>query len=232
MLHTPMDVLKQFPVRKTKEQKRLFREAVIDWAKRQGYPVTVEYAGFGVCNVVIGDAENADYLVTACVNSLSAVITILEIARTLQENQRHKVCFVLFDQKEKGLLGSRAYRKAHKAATERQFVIHLDCVGDGDVLRMYPTPKLKKDRKKLTSLYTACGYFGKKSLLVEEKGSMCCISDYRHFPMGVCIMAMRKGNMGLYLGKIHTRRDTVLEETNVNILRAALTTYICRDAAQ
>lgn len=328
MLYTPMDVLKQFPVRKTKEQKRLFRDAAVEWAKRQGYPVTVETGRFGVRNVVIGDPEKADYLLTAhydtpaamllpnlitpenpvifilyqlfilimlgivpvaasfalglitrlngmmiypveqaaqldnlvfwvvyisllvlCYLSLamlvfgpanknnandntSGVVTLLETVRTLQANQRHKVCFVLMDQQEKGMLGARAYRKAHRTATDRQIVLDLNCVGDGDHIRMYPTKMLKKDRKKLTSLYTACGYFGKKSLLVVEKGSICCTSDYKQFPAGVCIMALRKGKLGLYLGKIHTKRDTVLEETNVNILRAALTSYICRDAAQ
>ncbi len=30
----------------------------------------------------------------------------------------------------------------------------------------------------------------------------------------------------------HTSRDTILEKTNVNLLRAALTTFLCRDAAQ
>ena len=57
-------------------------------------------------------------------------------------------------------------------------------------------------------------------------------SDQANFPWGVGICALRKGKAGLYLSRIHTRRDTVLEETNVNILRAALTTFLCRDAAQ
>ena len=42
MLTTPMDVLKQFPVRKSKNQKQAFRDAVQSYAQRQGYPVTVE----------------------------------------------------------------------------------------------------------------------------------------------------------------------------------------------
>jgi len=157
----------------------------------------------------------------------SGVITLLEIARTLPENQRGKVCFVLFDLEEAGLLGSSAYRSAHKAATDRQLVINLDCVGDGDHLTMFPTGKLKKDRKKLTSLYRACGYFGKKSLLVREKGFAFYPSDHTNFPYGVGICALRKGKTGLYLGRIHTPGDTVLEQTNVNLLRAALTSFIC-----
>lgn len=165
-------------------------------------------------------------------DNTSGVVTLLEIARTLPENQRHKVCFVLFDLEEAGLLGSASYRKAHRKATDSQLVLNLDCVGDGDHIRLFPTHRLKKDRKKLTSLYLACGYFGKKDVLVHEKGFSVYPSDQANFPWGVGICALRKGKAGLYLSRIHTRRDAVLEETNVNILRAALTTFLCRDAAQ
>ena len=48
------------------------------------------------------------------------------------------------------------------------------------------------------------------------------------FPYGVGICALKKSKFGLYLGRIHTKKDTVLEETNVNILRSALTSLITR----
>ena len=136
---------------------------------------------------------------------------------------------MLFDLEEAGLIGSGSYRKAHKDVTQRQIVLNLDCVGDGDDIRMFPTKKLKKDRKKLTSLYKACGYFGKKSILVHEKGFSYYPSDHTYFPNGVGICALRKNKLCYYIGRIHTGRDTVLDETNVNILRAALTTFICCD---
>ena len=311
MLTNPMEVLRTYPVRKTKKQKQAFRDAVEAYAASVGYPSRVERGSFGCRNLILGDPESARYLVTAhydtCArlpfpnfitpcnflpflgyqllvvvlllftafavvgvlagfaassvdigsavgylsiwvllglmfagpanpsnanDNTSGVVTLLEIARTLPENQRHKVCFVLFDLEEAGLLGSASYRKAHRKATDSQLVLNLDCVGDGDHIRLFPTRRLKKDRKKLTSLYLACGYFGKKDVLVQEKGFSVYPSDQANFPWGVGICALRKGKAGLYLSRIHTRRDTVLEETNVNILRAALTTFLCRDAAQ
>ena len=165
-------------------------------------------------------------------DNTSGVITLLEIARTLPENQRNKVCFVLFDLEEAGLIGSASYRKAHKNASNQQVVLNLDCVGDGDAIMMFPTKKLKKDRKKLTALYKSCGYFGNKSLTVHEKGFSVYPSDQANFPYGVGICALRRKKNILYMSRIHTPKDTILEETNVNILRAALTTYICCDAAQ
>lgn len=309
MIQTPMDVLHQFPVRKTKKQKQAFRDAVQSYAESVGYQCTVERKCQSCQNMLFGDPENAKYLVTAhydtcaavffpnflmpcnllifvlqqiilwlgiilvasafgalagvalgealvapvcCVmlfgmialmligpankynsnDNTSGVVTLLEIMRTLPENQRHKVCFVLFDLEETGLMGSSFYRSRHRKASDSQMVLNLDCVGDGDHLVMFPTKHLKKNRKKLTSLYRACGYFGKKSLTVHEKGFGIYPSDQMAFPYGVGICALKKSKFGLYIGKIHTSRDTVLEETNVNILRAALTSYICCDAAQ
>ena len=165
-------------------------------------------------------------------DNTSGVIALLEIVRTLPESQRNKVCFVFFDLEEAGMIGSASYRKTHKKATDNQLVLNMDCVGDGDNLRMFPTKKLRKERKKLTNLYKACGYFGPKSLLVHEKGFSVYPSDQAGFPYGVGICALRKGRAGLYLSRIHTKQDTILEETNVNLLRAALTTLITCGAVQ
>ena len=159
----------------------------------------------------------------------SGVITVLEIMKTLPENSRSKVCFVLFDLEEAGLIGSGHYRKMHRKVTDHQLVLNLVCVGDGDHIRMFPTKKLRKDRVKCTSLYKACGYFGKKDLLVHEKGFYIYPSDQRRFPYGAGICALNRRKKLLYLSRIHTPKDTVLDITNVNILRAALTTFICRD---
>lgn len=307
MLHSPMDVLSNFPVRKTKSQKEVFRDAVQSFAEGLGYPVTIEKGRFGSQNVVMGDPETAKYLVTAhydtcarmpfpnfimpcnvmvfvmcqlgkwlliafvsilistlcgmvfgkwsiapaavfAVLSLvalsiigpsnpsnandnsSGVVTVLEMLRSFPENRRHKVCFVLFDLEEAGLIGSASYRKTHRNATDNQIVLNLDCVGEGDQIRMFPSKTLKEDRKMLTSLYKACGYFGKKNLLVHEKGFAVYPSDQMYFPYGVGICSLKQNKHGLYVSKIHTPKDTVLEETNVNILRAALTSFICCDA--
>lgn len=306
MLHTPMDVLTWFPVRRTKAQKEAFRTAVQTYAQGMGYAVTVEAGSFGAGNIVIGDPEKANYLVTAhydtcarmpvpnfcspchlwlyCLyrfglillaaaaaiavglaaglllgeagvkivtgiafvlllvfpiigpanscnanDNTSGVVTVLEIARTMPENRRNRVCFVLFDLEEAGLIGSGSYRKMHTKATNSQLVLNLDCVGDGDKLLMFPSKLLREDKPKLSSLYRACGYFGKKSLLVYESKKSFYPSDQLHFPWGVGICALKQRKKIPYLSGIHTPKDNALDETNVNILRAALTTFICCD---
>ncbi len=65
-LTEPRDVLQQFPVRKTKAQKDRFRAEVCSYAEKLGYPCKVEHKGLGSgYNVVMGDPEKAEYLVTA-----------------------------------------------------------------------------------------------------------------------------------------------------------------------
>lgn len=305
MLNTPMDVLAQFPVRKTKQQKQAFREAVQAYCRGLDYEVTVETGSMGVRNLVIGDPKTAAYLVTAhydtparmwlpnmvtpqnltvylfyqilvlgvlilgailpgvlvgvlagnaelgslvavavywilfllmmvgpanptnANDNTSGVVTVLEMARTMPENQRHRVAFVLFDLEEAGLLGSSAYRKAHKAETDRQTILNLDCVGDGSEIILYPTKKLCKDEGKLRRLCSIVSRNGNKTIAVCCKGFRFYPSDQANFPYGVGIGAFhRKKGMGPYYSRIHTAKDTVLDETNVNILRAALTSLI------
>ena len=160
-------------------------------------------------------------------DNTSGVVTVLETARSLPENLRDRVCFVLFDLEEAGLIGSSSYRGKHKKATNGQIVLNLDCVGDGDEIVFFPNAKLRKNEKAMAWLSKVYGTLGAKSIAQRKKGFAYYPSDQGNFPLGVGICALRRKKwIGLYMNRIHTARDTILEETNVNILRAALTTLI------
>ena len=309
-MNTPMDVVKNYPVRKSKKQKQAFRADVTQWLQDLGYPVCEEEGSFHSCNLVIGDPQRARYLVTAhydtcarlpfpnlitpcnfwtfllyqifiCLmlmlpalavgglvgyllhsfgigyflfvvllwaaivlmligpanssnvnDNTSGVVTLLEIARSIPELHRKNVCFVLFDLEEAGLIGSASYKKKHKREIPNQLVLNLDCVGEGDDIYFFPNAKLKKSKERLAPLQKLAGGYGKKSIAVRTKGFSIYPSDQSNFPYGVGICALKRGWAGLYLSRIHTPRDTVLDETNVNILRAALTTLISGSAVQ
>ena len=67
----------------------------------------------------------------------------------------------------------------------------------------------------------------------DEKGFAYYPSDQKQFPYGVGIAAFRRSSWaGLYCSRIHTKKDTVLEETNVNILRAAIVSLITCSAVK
>lgn len=165
-------------------------------------------------------------------DNTSGVVTVLEIARTLPQAHRSKVGFILFDLEEKGLKGSAAYRKAHKAETENQLVLNLDCVGDGDHILLMPYKKTRKDEQCIARLKHIGGWFGNKQILTIDKGFCRYNSDHKSFPRAVGVGAYQKKKNTYILDKIHTKHDTNLDMTNVNLLRAALTTLICGNAVK
>ena len=166
-------------------------------------------------------------------DNTSGVVTIFEIARSMPASVRDKVCFVLFDLEEAGLLGSSSYRKKHISQTEHQLILNLDCVGDGNEIVMFPTKKLKTNTCYMNTLRGITGTWGQKQIRIREKGFAYYPSDQKHFPYGVGIAAFRRSSWaGLYLSRIHTKKDTILEETNVNILRAAIISMITCSAVK
>ena len=294
-----MDVLREFPVRKSKKQKQAFRAAVRSYGERLGYPVTEEKAPFGARNVLFGDPDKADFLVTAhydtparlpfpnfitpqnmavylvyqiavaflllvpCFamsmivgmfaenpiwmmltlyitmfallwlmmagpanktnanDNTSGVITVLETMQALPQELREKVCFVLFDLEEAGLIGSMSYHSKHREASDRQIVLNADCVGDGDEVLLIPSKKLRKKHLALLEDWKEmCPQTGGKSIAVQDKGICFFPSDQGNFPMGVGIAAFRrKKGLGLYCARIHTPKDTACEENNVILIR-------------
>ncbi len=156
-------------------------------------------------------------------DNTSGVVTLLETALAWPEDKRSMVCFVLFDMEETGLVGSASYRKTHRMATNQQLVLNMDCVGDGDEILLFPMKKLKKDSEKMEFLRKLNGNREGKSITLREKGFAVYPSDQKHYPYGVGIAAFRrKKGIGLYVGRIHTWRDRILDIENVNYLRDTL----------
>ena len=297
-----MDVLREFPVRKSKTQKQQFRMAVRSYGESFGYTYTEEKAPLGARNLIFGDPEHARYLVTAhydtparmpfpnfitpqnmavyllyqigialllCVpvflltwlvgsltengllatltgygtlllllyllvagpanpnnanDNTSGVILVLETMKALPEALRDKVCFVLFDLEEAGLIGSMSYHGKHKKAAKNQLVLNADCVGDGDEILLIPSKKLrKKHPQRLENWKSDCLPRGEKTIAVHDKGLCFFPSDQANFPLGVGIAAFRRSKVfGLYCARIHTPKDTVCEENNMILIRDTL----------
>ena len=152
---------------------------------------------------------------TANDNTSGVLLVLLLMA---QMKDRPDVAFVLFDNEETGLWGSQAFIRAHPQAA-RRFLLNLDCVGDGDTLlftgvprglRMPQAVRLQKAMEEIAPRYgmsTAGGAFPK----------WLYPSDQMLFPRGTAFAAL-KGKKLLYLNRIHTPRDMVLEERNISCL--------------
>lgn len=155
-------------------------------------------------------------------DNTSGVVTVLEIAGSLPDAYRSDVCFVLFDLEESGLLGSSSYRANHKKESNRQMVWNFDCVGDGNEILFFPSRRVKKNPAMMDILRKCAVSNGDKRIAIHEKGFHFYPSDQVNFPYGIGIAACNQGKVGLYIDKIHTAKDTVLQEDNVSLLRQAL----------
>lgn len=152
-------------------------------------------------------------------DNTSGVIALLEMAAALPPEDRDAVCFVWFDNEEKGLFGSSAFAAAHRRVRADTLVLNFDCVGDGDYLQFFPSRAVKRDGEAMALLESAFLSQGKKTVEVV-RGFGLYPSDQARFRRGVGAAALKKAPLiGYYMDRIHTRRDTVLEEENVQLLR-------------
>lgn len=153
-------------------------------------------------------------------DNTSGVITLLETALAMAPEDREKVCFVFFDNEEKGLFGSAAFTKAHKRAKKEALNINFDCVSDGDFIQFYPGGAIKgRDPETLDRIEAAFQSRGEKRTEVV-RGFGFYPSDNKAFKRGVGVCALKhKKVIGYYMTRIHTNRDTVFQEENIALLR-------------
>ena len=146
-------------------------------------------------------------------DNTSGVAAILAIMAALPEEKRKEAAFILFDNEEYGLVGSKAYNKAHKDAMAEKPLFNLDCVGDGD--RMYLI--LPKDADEATEQRYRAAFPAENgfSVTLRRADKTRYNSDQRSFPRGAALAAFHQGRFGSTLGRIHTKRDTVCSEQNL-----------------
>ena len=152
-------------------------------------------------------------------DNTSGVITLIETAMALRLEDRSRVCFVFFDNEEKGMLGSSAFARKHKQVKKGRLVVNFDCVSDGSSIQFFPSRKLKKDRAKIAGLEKAFQSAGDRRVEIV-RGFGFYPSDNAAFRLGAGVCALRRHKVfGWYMSRIHTSRDTVMEEENIELLR-------------
>ena len=153
-------------------------------------------------------------------DNTSGVLALVEIAESLPEELRSEVCLIFFDNEEKGLLGSSAFARKHKQVRKNGLVVNFDCVSDGDYIQFYPSKLLKKKGKDtLAAVEEAFPSRGNKTTEVVRSFGF-YPSDQAKFKKGIGVCALKKKPLvGYYMDRIHTKRDTVLMEENITLLR-------------
>ncbi len=147
-------------------------------------------------------------------DNTSGVITILETAHQIPNEMRDKVCFVFFDNEELGMLGSGAFASTHKNVSKGTLVLNCDCVSDGDSLQLFPSKAVKKNEQMSQLIEDALKESGdKETEYVRTFGFY--PSDNLSFKYGVGICGLKKGFVGYYMDRIHTGKDIIFKEENL-----------------
>ena len=149
-------------------------------------------------------------------DNTSGVITLIELMSAMTEEERAQSCFVFFDNEEKGLFGSSAFNKEYKETMKNKFLINFDCVSDGDYLMLIPDKKSFPEQEE--NLKAAFADVTDKTVLIESAKFVYYPSDQKNFKKNIGVAAFKKSKLGLYMDKIHTPKDTVMDERNIETL--------------
>ena len=158
-------------------------------------------------------------------DNTSGVCLLIRLLETLTPAQREKVAFVFFDNEEKGCVGSKAFRKLHKAEMEQKLIFNFDCIADGDYILFLSTLPAEKQWEPLLRQ----AFHDENDLTVGYTNSKKAkySSDQKRFPMSIGTAALHKHPViGYYFSRIHTPKDTVFSKKNIEFLRTGVTRLI------
>lgn len=150
-------------------------------------------------------------------DNTSGVTTVLDILQAISPAHKTRVAFVLFDLEEAGLFGSMAFAAKHKKAMRDKLLVNFDCVSDGDTMLF----AVKKNAKRYVPLLEeAFVPTETKAVEIVTKGVF-YPSDQANFPCGVGVAALKtsKTLRLLYMNRIHTKRDVIYEEDNIEFFK-------------
>ncbi len=151
-------------------------------------------------------------------DNTSGVVTVLTLLDKI--GCEGDFAFILFDNEEAGLRGSKAYAAAHPDVQKNKLIINLDCVSDGDNILLHRSKTVKNDGYCNRIIETAQKTFSEygKTVLVP-KGFTFYPSDQSAFKRYIAVAALKKSKfVGYYMDKIHTHKDVEFDEKNIEAL--------------
>ncbi len=147
-------------------------------------------------------------------DNTSGVATVLSIMAQKPEN----VAFILFDNEEKGLLGSKTLLKSNKELWQNKLLVNFDCVGLGENIVIIAMENAEKHEHFPHLTETVTSENGYNVGFFPKKGSM-TNTDSKNFPCGISVMACKKSKKGIYYTpNIHTVKDTEAYSENIYFL--------------
>ncbi|MCL1914992.1 MAG: M28 family metallopeptidase [Eubacteriaceae bacterium] len=143
-------------------------------------------------------------------DNTSGIITLLKGACAIGPQQKSNVAFIFFDNEEKGLLGSFAFKKRYKPVAESKLVFNFDSVGHGDQLYLFYPPAIQAAPKLLLKIRYAALSSGISRLLPSPPALF--TSDHINFNYGVGLASLFERDGKAFTGNLHTRGDVHINE--------------------
>lgn len=153
-------------------------------------------------------------------DNTSGTAALFRIMEMLPDEQKKKAAFIFFDNEEFGKVGSQQYAKAHPDIKKNALIVNLDCIGDGPHF-LIVAPK-KKDEPLEKMLQEAFRDQGEQKAIHCSAKNTHYNSDQLSFQKGAAIAACQKNKLGYHVPRIHTKRDVICEESNLE--------YVCQGA--
>ncbi len=155
-------------------------------------------------------------------DNTSGVAALLEAMALIPPENREKAAFIFFDNMEKGRKGSKAYARDHLEIQHTRFVLNLDSVGVGENLVFF-VPALARQLPQFAALERIMAARTDRKAFFYSSVTTRGNSDFRSFKCGVGVTAYEESaGIGLYLGDLHTARDTAADQGNIACLADAV----------
>ena len=161
-------------------------------------------------------------------DNTSGVAALMETMVRIPSDARDKVAFLLFDNEEKGCVGSKVYARAYPAIRDEKPVINLDCVGDGEHILLLAGEKMRALPwyPALTEAFAAREGCKFEAFPLETSVFN---SDQKRFKVNAALCACRKDkHIGYCCDRIHTSEDTVCEQRNLDYIAQGLAEFVTR----
>lgn len=149
-------------------------------------------------------------------DNTSGITVIIDTINSLPDELKENAAFILFDLEEAGLIGSISYRLKHNKALKNKLLINFDCVSDGNNILI----KVKRKAKTYIPAIKAAFKSNDNYSIGIATRRVFYPSDQELFPCGVAVAALRKTKLFKiqYMNRIHTKRDVIYNEENINYL--------------
>lgn len=106
--------------------------------------------------------------------------------------------------------------KEYKEYVKNKLIINFDCVSDGNDIFFFPTKQIKNDQSKHENIINAFAPTDYKRVHIN-KGFGFYPSDNFNFKYAYGVCSLKKG-LFYYLDRIHTSRDIIFNEENIELL--------------